>query len=99
MNNPTPYGYVALSVQVFYRFHLACFVPFVIFSTIHYSYAWSWWLPGLLVYAIDVVLRSGQALNATIIVAYPAENDTYTTVEVEFTKASLSMDQSLILLQ
>lgn len=78
----------SLSVQIFYRFHIGCFILFVVFSTIHYAYAWSWWLPGLIVYGIDVVLRAGQALNATTVIAHPAADASFTTVEIKLAKVT-----------
>jgi hypothetical protein len=56
-------------LQVFFRFHIFCFVGFFVFSYIHYPYTWSYFLPCLLLYAVDLVLRAGQLANTTTVTA------------------------------
>lgn len=55
--------------QVFFRFHIACFVGFFLFACAHYAACWTYFAPGLLLYGADLVLRSGQLANVTPVVA------------------------------
>ncbi|KAL4432588.1 hypothetical protein ABPG77_000525 [Micractinium sp. CCAP 211/92] len=75
--------------EVFYRCHLVCFVGFTMFAYMHYYWAWSMFLPGLLLYAVDVALRSGQLSNTTLITG--ASVDTQAGVATLQLKASKRM--------
>ncbi|KAL4436813.1 hypothetical protein ABPG75_003952 [Micractinium tetrahymenae] len=75
--------------EVFYRCHLVCFVGFTLFSYLHYFWSWSMFLPGLLPYAVDVALRSGQLSNTTLVTE--ASVDSQAGVATLQLKASKSM--------
>lgn len=51
--------------NLFYRAHIVGFLGFAFFAYIHYSWSWSYFFPGLLLYAVDVVMRIGQLGNVT----------------------------------
>ncbi|KAI7839460.1 hypothetical protein COHA_006861 [Chlorella ohadii] len=55
--------------EVFYRCHVVCFIGFLLFACMHYYWSWSYFLPGLLLYAADLALRSGQLSNTTLVTA------------------------------
>ncbi|KAI3436430.1 hypothetical protein D9Q98_005847 [Chlorella vulgaris] len=61
--------------EVFYRCHIVCFLGFTLFAYIHYFWSWTYFLPGLLMYGVDVVLRAGQMSNTTLVTAASVDNE------------------------
>ncbi|KAI7837696.1 hypothetical protein COHA_008489 [Chlorella ohadii] len=55
--------------QLFFRCHIVCFLGFFLFSCCHYAQSYTYFVPGLLLYAADIVLRAGQLCNVTPVVA------------------------------
>lgn len=62
-------------MHVFYRLHIVCFLGFTFFSYMHYYWSWSYFLPGLLLYAVDLVLRAGQLQQTTLITGATVNED------------------------
>lgn len=80
--------------EVFYRCHLVCFVGFTAFAFMHYFWSWSYFLPGLLLYAGDLVMRSGQLGSLTAAGVVPPasgkslEDASVVTLDIQATKVS-----------
>jgi ferric-chelate reductase len=82
--------------EVFYRCHLICFTLFVLFGYLHFYWAWSYFLPGLLLYAGDLVMRCGQFGSVTAAGVVPPtsgkniEDASVVTLDIQASKVSLS---------
>ncbi|KAI3436428.1 hypothetical protein D9Q98_005845 [Chlorella vulgaris] len=61
--------------ETFYRCHIVCFLGFTLFAYMHYRGSWTYFLPGLLMYGVDVVLRAGQMSNTTLVTAASVDNE------------------------
>jgi len=69
--------------NLFYRAHVVCFLGFTAFAYMHYFWAWSYFLPGLLLYAVDIVMRAGQLSNVSTATAVKTSSDgTVATMEL-----------------
>ncbi|KAL6785954.1 FRE1E [Auxenochlorella protothecoides x Auxenochlorella symbiontica] len=53
--------------EVYYRCHIVGFLGFMLFAYIHYSGSWVYFCPGLLLWCIDLALRSGALANTTTV--------------------------------
>ncbi|PSC73660.1 Superoxide-generating NADPH oxidase heavy chain subunit B [Micractinium conductrix] len=62
--------------QLFFRFHIACFLGFFFFALVHYAPCWQMFAPGLLLYGVDVALRCGQLANVTPVAAAAVDEAT-----------------------
>lgn len=74
--------------QLFFRFHIICFLGFFLFACAHYAPCWSYFAPGLLLYAADLVLRAGQLANVTTVAAASVDDRSNTvTLQLKADKA------------
>ncbi|KAL4459036.1 hypothetical protein ABPG75_013901 [Micractinium tetrahymenae] len=55
--------------EFFFRCHITCFIGFFLLSCAHYSGAWLYFTPSLLLYAADLALRGSQMNNITTVSA------------------------------
>ncbi|KAL6785951.1 FRE1D [Auxenochlorella protothecoides x Auxenochlorella symbiontica] len=53
--------------KIYYHFHMVCFVGFMLFAYIHYPGSWIYFTPGLMLWCVDLVMRSGAFANTTTV--------------------------------
>lgn len=69
--------------EVFYRVHIIGFMGYLLFYAIHYSGAWMFTVPGLLLWGVDLVYRTISYNNVTSVTAVKF-NDTHEVAELHF---------------
>uniref|UniRef100_A0A1D2A9N1 FAD-binding FR-type domain-containing protein n=2 Tax=Auxenochlorella protothecoides TaxID=3075 RepID=A0A1D2A9N1_AUXPR len=72
------------SYEWFYRFHLVCFLGFMVLACMHYSGSWRYFTPGLLLWGVDLLQRaSTSSANVAIHSVHLDEEKDVTTLVLQ----------------
>ncbi|KAL6785569.1 FRE1B [Auxenochlorella protothecoides x Auxenochlorella symbiontica] len=63
------------SYQFFYRIHILGFLGFMVLGCIHYSGAWRFFTPGLLLWGVDLVQRAGMGMTPVPVLSADVDSE------------------------